>query len=67
MVAGIIDSNAQTTKTIGGGGANYPTLKAAFDAINAGSVTGAITLQLTGSTTETATAQLNASGNASAN
>jgi len=50
--------NAQTTKTVGGAGADYSTLKLAFDSINAGSITGAITLQITGSTTETATAKL---------
>lgn len=42
---------------------NYPTLKAAFDAINAGTHTGAVTISITGNTTETATAVLNASGN----
>ncbi len=50
------------TKTIGGVGANYTTLKAAFDAINSGAIKGAISLQITGSTTETATAMLNSSG-----
>ncbi len=59
-------TQGQTTKTVGGAGANYATLKAAFDAINAGTITGAITLQITGSTTETATAQLNSSGTGSA-
>ena len=47
---------AQTTKTVGGTGANYATLKLAFDAINTGTITGAITLQITGSTTETVSA-----------
>ena len=58
--------NAQTVKTVGTG-ANYTTLKAAFDAINAGTISGAITLQITSSTTETASAVLNASGTGSAN
>ncbi len=58
-------AHADATRTIGPGG-DYTTLKAAFDAINAGSITGAITLQLTGSTTETASAVLNASGSGSA-
>ncbi|MEI6682306.1 MAG: hypothetical protein WCO44_06745 [Bacteroidota bacterium] len=58
--------HAQTTKTVGGAGASYATLKLAFDAINAGTITGAITLQVTGSTTETASAVLNASGSGSA-
>ena len=60
-------TSAQVTKTIGGTGANYPTLKLAFDAVNAGTLTGAITLQITGSTTETAAATLNATGTGSAN
>ncbi len=60
------DAEAQTTKTVGGTGANYATLKVAFDAINAGTITGAITLQITGNTTETASASLNASGSGSA-
>ena len=57
---------AQTIKTVGPGG-DYTTLKAAFDAINTGSITGAIELQVIGNTTETATAVLNASGSGSAN
>ena len=52
-------------KTIGGGG-DYATLKAAFDDINAGVLTGAIQLDVIGDTTETATASLNASGTGSA-
>lgn len=58
---------SQTTKTIGPSGADYTTLKAAFDAINAGAITGAITLQITDNITETASAVLNASGTGSAN
>ena len=54
------------TKTVGASGADYTTLKGAFDAINAGTITGAITLQVVGNTTETASAVLNASGNGSA-
>ncbi|MEI7662064.1 MAG: hypothetical protein WCK34_07700, partial [Bacteroidota bacterium] len=60
-------ANGQTTRTVGGSGANYATLKLAFDAINSGSLTGSIILQITGSTAETATAVLNASGNGGAN
>ena len=56
--------NAQTIKTVGATG-DYTTLKAAFDAINAGSITGAIELQIISNTTETATAVLNASGSGS--
>jgi hypothetical protein len=45
----------------------YTTLKGAFDAINAGTHTGTITVRINGSTTETASAVLNASGDGSAN
>ena len=45
----------------------YPTLKAAFDAINAGTWTGNMTIIFRGNTTETATAVLNASGTGSSN
>jgi gliding motility-associated-like protein len=57
---------AQTTKTIGTSGADYPTLKAAFDAVNAGTISGAITLQVIDNTTETVSAVLNASGTGTA-
>jgi len=57
--------HAQTTKTVGTSG-TYTTLKAAFDAINAGSIKGAITLQIITNTNETASASLNASGSGSA-
>ncbi|MEO8209052.1 MAG: T9SS type A sorting domain-containing protein [bacterium] len=46
--------------------ATYPTLKDAFDAINAGTHTGAVTVDIVLGTTETATAALNASGTGSA-
>ena len=62
-----LSTYGQTTKTIGGTGADYATLKSAFDAINAGSITGEIILQITGNTTETANATLNASGSGNAN
>ncbi|MCX7833510.1 MAG: hypothetical protein N2490_04800 [Ignavibacteria bacterium] len=58
---------SQTIRTVGGAGANYANLKAAFDAINNGSLTGNIILQLTGSTTETNAITLNASGSGGAN
>lgn len=45
----------------------YTNLKTAFDQINAGVHTGSITLKMSGSTTETATASLNKSGSGSAN
>jgi hypothetical protein len=44
------------------GAGSYPTMQAAFDAINLGTHTGAITVDVVGNTTETATASLNASG-----
>ncbi|MCX6247165.1 MAG: hypothetical protein NTW10_05480 [Bacteroidetes bacterium] len=59
-------TEAQTTRTVGSGG-NYATLKAAFDAINTGTITGSINLQVISNTTETASASLNASGSGSAN
>ncbi|MCX6231699.1 MAG: T9SS type A sorting domain-containing protein [Bacteroidetes bacterium] len=49
-------------QTLVGSGQTYTTLKSAFDAINNGTITGAVVLQLTSSTTETASAVLNASG-----
>lgn len=44
------------------GAGSYPTLKDAFDAINAGTHTGAVTVDIVSSTLETSTAALNASG-----
>lgn len=44
----------------------YATMKAAFDAIIAGTHTGSINIEICGNTTETATAALNASGTGSA-
>ncbi len=52
--------------TAGTASTSYATLKAAFDAINAGTHQGVITIGVTASTTETATAALNASGSGSA-
>lgn len=57
---------AQVTKTVGTTGADYATLKLAFDAVNSGTLTGAITLQVIDNTTETVSAVLNASGTGSA-
>lgn len=59
-------ANAQNIDVNPGAG-SYPTLKDAFDAINAGTHTGAITIDVVGNTVETATAVLNASGSGSAN
>jgi len=45
----------------------YPNLKSAFDAINAGTHQGNLTIKIIGSTVETASAVLNASNSGSAN
>ncbi|MCX6241674.1 MAG: hypothetical protein NTX43_07720, partial [Bacteroidetes bacterium] len=50
------------TSTLGTPTGYYSTLKAAFDAINAGIHQGVITVKINNSTTETAAAVLNASG-----
>ena len=60
-------AQVSVTATAGATGPSpYTTLKGAFDAINAGTHRGAITVSITGNTTETATASLNASGSGSA-
>ncbi len=61
-------SFAQVDVTATGGAANasYTTLKGAFDALNAGTHTGTITIGISGNTTETAAATLFASGVGSA-
>ncbi|MGH1520738.1 T9SS type A sorting domain-containing protein [Chryseobacterium sp. JK1] len=53
-------SQINVAATAGAVSANYTTLKDAFDAINFGTHQGIITIRITGNTTETATAQLNA-------
>jgi len=53
---------ADATKTVGNTGADYVTLKSAFDAINAGTLTGAVTLQLIANTTEATSATLYQTG-----
>lgn len=62
----VASSNVCLTSTSGTTSGGYSTLKGAFDAINAGTHQGAITLNILGNTTETATATLNASGSGSA-
>lgn len=60
-------TQVSVTATAGTAGpTSYTTLKAAFDAVNAGTHQGTVTISLTGNTTETATATLNASGSGSA-
>ena len=66
---GIISCGANNIRVEGtnsGNNADYATLKGAFDAINAGTHTGAIIIGVCGDTTETAPAVLNASGTGSA-
>ncbi|UKB80429.1 T9SS type A sorting domain-containing protein [Chryseobacterium sp. MEBOG07] len=57
-------SQVNVSATAGTATGTYTTLKGAFDAINAGTHQGAISISITASTTETATASLNASGGA---
>lgn len=52
-------------KTVGGTGADYATLNAAFSAINTGTITGEIVLQLTGNSSESDAAKSTFSLNAS--
>lgn len=63
LVLSISQIKAQISATsTGGGSGTYTTLKGAFDKINDGTLTGDVTLQVTASTSETATALLSASG-----
>ena len=59
-------SPVEVVASLGSADACYPTLKAAFDKINDGTHGGVITIKLHGSTTETISAVLNASGTGSA-
>lgn len=52
--------------TVNPGAGTYTTIKDAFDAINAGTHTGAVTIDVNGDTTEVAPAVLNASGTGAA-
>ncbi len=61
LLALSLSLSAQTIRTVGTGG-NFTTLKAAFDAINAGTITGDIELQITTSTTVSSSAVLYQSG-----
>ncbi|NIF04066.1 T9SS type A sorting domain-containing protein [Chryseobacterium sp. Tr-659] len=66
LIASIVASNfysqVSVSATAGTTTGTYTTLKDAFDAVNAGTHQGAISISITGNTTETATASLNASG-----
>lgn len=59
-------TKSQTIKTVGATGADYSTLKIAFDAVNDGTISGIIEFQIIDNTIETATAVLNSSGSGSA-
>lgn len=59
-------NNVEVSATSGTTIGSYATLKAAFDAINAGTHKGTINISVYGNTTETASAVLNASGSGSA-
>ncbi len=62
-----VNGTVLISATAGTGSGSYSTVKAAFDAINAGTHQGAITITLGGTTAETASAVLNASLSGSAN
>ncbi len=68
VVISITHLRSQVNVTASGGtpAGMYTTVKDAFDAINAGTHQGIITLSIVGNTTETVTAALNASGTGSA-
>lgn len=63
----LIGLNAQTIKTVGSIGFNdYSNLKAGFDDVNNGVLTGDIVFHITSNTSETVTATLNETGTGSA-
>ncbi|KQT23874.1 hypothetical protein ASG22_07560 [Chryseobacterium sp. Leaf405] len=62
VAAANLNAQISLTATAGTTTGTYTTLKGAFDAINAGTHQGAITINVTANTTETASAVLNASG-----
>jgi hypothetical protein len=64
-LSAVIISQAQNVNVNPGAG-SYATLQAAFTAINAGTHTGAIIVDVVGNTTEAASAVLNASGSGAA-
>ena len=62
-----IGSSFAIVKQVGGTGADYATLKLAFNDINDGILTGNIVLEIAGNTIETSSAILNVSGVGTAN
>ena len=68
MSAGICTSMVFADGTYSvGSGQTYSTLKAAFDAINSGTITGVINLEIAANTTESAAAVLNSSNGTTVN
>lgn len=65
FLANNLQAQVNVSATSGTSTGSYTTLKGAFDAINAGTHQGAIIINVTGDTTETATAVLNASAGTS--
>ncbi len=66
VFTGNLMAQVDVTSSGGTATASYTTLKASFDAINAGTHTGTIAISISASTTETASAVLNANGSGSA-
>jgi trimeric autotransporter adhesin len=63
LISGLFGSRAEAQNvTVNPGAGSYVDLKSAFDAINAGTHTGAVTVSIVADTTEAAPAVLNASG-----
>ena len=67
IAAAHLDAQISLTATAGTTTGTYTTLKGAFDAINGGVHQGAITINVTASTTETASAVLNGSASGNSN
>ncbi len=62
----LITNGAKAQVNVSPNSVNYTTLKAAFNAINAGTHTGAIIISISGNTTETDSCVINANGTGSA-
>ncbi len=60
-ISASLQAQVSVTATAGASSGSYPSLKAAFDAINSGGHQGVINILINASITETATARLNAS------
>ena len=66
LVAFLMIMNGTSQVTVNPGAGSYSSIKLAFDAINIGTHTGVVTVLITGNTTDTVSAVLNASGSGSA-